>query len=97
MHRFHLFFLLFAAALAGNLAHASDAPKLIQKDGRYALLVEGHQFLILGSQIHNSSSWPSELPQVWDWMETFCMPTPSRRPCTGSSLSGSRARSTTPT
>jgi hypothetical protein len=30
------------------------------------LLVDGHPFLILGGQIHNSSAWPSELPQVWD-------------------------------
>jgi len=27
--------------------------------------VEGRPYLILGGQIHNSSSWPSELPQVW--------------------------------
>ena len=71
MHRFHLFFLLFAAALAGNLAHASDAPKLIQKDGRHALLVDGKPFLILGGQIHNSSAWPSELPQVWNSLESL--------------------------
>jgi len=42
-----------------------EAPKLVQKDGRWAFLVEGRPYLILGGQIHNSSSWPSELPQVW--------------------------------
>jgi hypothetical protein len=47
---------------------AADAPKLVQKDGRYALLVDGRPFLILGGQIHNSSGWPSELPQVWESM-----------------------------
>ncbi|HEU5231464.1 MAG TPA: DUF5597 domain-containing protein [Terriglobales bacterium] len=46
--------------------HAAEAPRVIQKDGRWALLVDGHPFLILGGQIHNSSAWPSELPQVWD-------------------------------
>ncbi len=48
--------------------HAVEAPQLIQKDGRYTLLVEGKPYLILGGQIHNSSAWPSELPQVWKSM-----------------------------
>jgi hypothetical protein len=47
---------------------AEEPPKLVQKDGRYALMVDGRPFLILGGQIHNSSGWPSELPQVWDSM-----------------------------
>ncbi len=42
-----------------------EAPRLAEKDGRQTLLVEGRPFLILGGQIHNSSAWPSELPQVW--------------------------------
>lgn len=45
---------------------AADAPRFVQKDGRHALLVDGKPFLMLGGQIHNSSAWPSELPQVWD-------------------------------
>jgi hypothetical protein len=49
-------------------ALAVEAPQLVQKDGRYALMVEGHPFLMLGGQIHNSSAWPSELPQVWKSM-----------------------------
>jgi hypothetical protein len=49
-------------------ALAVEAPQLVQKDGRYTLLVEGRPFLILGGQIHNSSGWPSELPQVWQSM-----------------------------
>jgi hypothetical protein len=49
-------------------ALAVDAPQLVQKDGRYALMVEGRPYLILGGQIHNSSSWASELPQVWQSM-----------------------------
>lgn len=50
------------------LAHASDPPKLVHEDGRYALMVDGHPYLVLGGQIHNSSAWPSELPQVWKSM-----------------------------
>jgi len=56
-------------ALASALpVMATEAPRLKQKDGRYTLLVDGRPFLILGGQIHNSSSWPSELPQVWESM-----------------------------
>jgi uncharacterized protein DUF5597/glycosyl hydrolase family 35 len=62
----------FAAVLlavsALGYADAADAPTLAQKDGRYALMVDGRPFLILGGQIHNSSAWPSELPQVWESM-----------------------------
>ncbi len=68
MNRFRLLLLLFAATLAANLTLASDSPKLIQKDGRWAFLVDGQPYLILGGQIHNSSAWPSELPQVWKSM-----------------------------
>src|SRR5271163_914358 len=49
-------------------AIAVEAPRLVEKDGRYALMVEGRPYLILGGQIHNSSGWPSELPQVWESM-----------------------------
>src|SRR5437016_4242700 len=50
---------------------AAEAPRLVQKDGRYALMVDGRPYLILGGQIHNSSAWPVELPQVWDSMATL--------------------------
>ncbi|MGD0890977.1 MAG: DUF5597 domain-containing protein [Terracidiphilus sp.] len=52
-------------------ASAVEAPKLVQKDGHYALLVDGRPYLVLGGQIHNSSSWPSELPQVWESMASL--------------------------
>jgi hypothetical protein len=58
--------LLFIAA--ASQLFSADAPRLIQKDGRYIFLVDGHPYLILGGQIHNSSGWPSELPQVWKSM-----------------------------
>lgn len=49
-------------------ARAAEAPRIEKKDGRYALIVDGKPFLALGGQIHNSSAWPSELPQVWESM-----------------------------
>src|SRR5690349_11589119 len=60
--------LLFFACIAMPHAFAAEAPRLVQKDGRWALLVEGKPYLVLGGQIHNSSAWPSELPQVWKSM-----------------------------
>lgn len=69
------FRILLLAVLASLMllsrSFASEAPKLVQKDGRYALIVDGHPYLILGGQIHNSSAWPSELPQVWESMATL--------------------------
>jgi beta-galactosidase GanA len=57
------------ASLFGHfLGFAAEAPKIVQSDRRYALLVDGKPFLVLGGQIHNSSAWPSELPQVWKSM-----------------------------
>lgn len=44
---------------------AAEAPRFIEKDGRWALLVDGQPYLMLGGQVHNSSAWPSELPGVW--------------------------------
>jgi hypothetical protein len=49
-------------------AWSNEAPRVVEKNGRQTLFVEGHPFLILGGQIHNSSAWPSELPQVWKSM-----------------------------
>ena len=60
-------FCLFSFALSLLLSPV-EAPRIEKKDGRYALMVEGRPYLILGGQIHNSSAWPSELPQVWDSM-----------------------------
>ena len=44
-------------------------PRVINKDGRYALLVDGAPYLMLGAQVHNSSDWPATLPKVWPAME----------------------------
>jgi len=40
-------------------------PSLVKKDGRYALMVDGAPYLMLGAQSHNSSTWPAMLPKVW--------------------------------
>ncbi len=73
-----------AALFAGSTAFAADAqsqasmpapmtthpiPRLIQQDGRYALLVDGAPYLMLGAQSKNSSDWPVTLPAVWAAIE----------------------------
>jgi hypothetical protein len=67
---------IFAAAVllavaATGVARAVEAPKLVEKDGRFALMVEGRPYLALGGQIHNSSAWPAELDQVWRSLEAM--------------------------
>jgi beta-galactosidase GanA len=47
----------------------SPIPRLVRRDGRYALFVDGAPFLMLGAQVHNSSAWPAMLPKVWPAME----------------------------
>ena len=75
--RIRLTLLLSAAALLLQMpARAADqpvgnSPRFVQKDGRWAFMVDGKPWLALGGQIHNSSGWPSELPQVWKSMEAL--------------------------
>jgi beta-galactosidase GanA len=51
--------------LAAGVAGAAPVPSVVTRDGRSALLVDGAPYLVLGAQVHNSSSWPSMLPKVW--------------------------------
>jgi beta-galactosidase GanA len=59
--------LLLALLASPAIAQAGDhpLPRLMHKDGRHALLVDGAPYLILGAQVNNSSAWPAVLPQVW--------------------------------
>jgi hypothetical protein len=44
-------------------------PRIVEKDGRYALLVDGAPYLMLGAQSNNSSDWQTTLPKVWSAVE----------------------------
>jgi len=46
-------------------------PEIVQKDGRYALFVDGEPFFIFGGQSHNSGTWPKMLPGVWSTIENI--------------------------
>jgi hypothetical protein len=56
---------LLTSGSAYSQAGTGMMPKIIEKDGRHALLVDGQPFLMLGGQAHNSSAWPGMMPQVW--------------------------------
>jgi beta-galactosidase GanA len=44
-------------------------PRLVERDGRYALMVDDAPYLILGAQTNNSSNYPAMLPKVWPAVE----------------------------
>ena len=67
--RFMTLMLCSVAAVAS--AHAGELPRLRTEDGRHALLVDGKPYLMLGAQVHNSSNYPSVLPQVWPVMQAL--------------------------
>lgn len=39
--------------------------KIVEKNGRHTLLVDGRPFFMLGGQAHNSSAWPAMMPNLW--------------------------------
>ena len=57
----------FAQGAAPSSAQAGVAqmPRVVEKDGRWALMVDGAPYLMLGLQVNNSSAWPAMLPEVW--------------------------------
>lgn len=55
-----------AGARAQKTSSAAEPiPQLAQKDGRYALMVDGAPFLMLAGQANNSSNYAAALDQVW--------------------------------
>jgi beta-galactosidase GanA len=58
---------LCAALAATDPARAGgpDLPRIVEKDGRHALMVDGAPFVMLAGQAHNSSNYPRALPKVW--------------------------------
>jgi beta-galactosidase GanA len=65
--------IILAASSAGFASQGQvpehPIPSLVQQDGRYALLVDGAPYLILGAQANNSSDWPAILPKLWSAIE----------------------------
>lgn len=50
---------------------ADDVPRIVHRDGRHALIVDGEPFLMMGAQVNNSSAWPAALSKVWPTMQAL--------------------------
>ncbi|MBC7940355.1 MAG: DUF5597 domain-containing protein [Chitinophagaceae bacterium] len=57
--------LVLAGANLTVAAAPTEPPRLLHRDGRTALMVDGAPFVMLGAQVHNSSNYPHTLKQVW--------------------------------
>ena len=55
---------LLSFALAAP-AMAAELPRVVTKNGRHAMMVDGAPFLMLTGQVHNSSNYPAVLSKVW--------------------------------
>jgi hypothetical protein len=60
-----------AALSVGAAAQVKEhpAPRIVERNGRYALMVDGAPYLILGAQSNNSSDWPAALAEIWPAVE----------------------------
>ena len=53
------------SAQGADIVLDAPLPRIVHKDGRHALLVDGKPFFMLGAQVNNSSAWPAQMPLVW--------------------------------
>jgi hypothetical protein len=60
-----------AQAAPAVAAAARPIPAIVEKYGRFALMVDGEPYLMLGVQVNNSSAWPEYLGRVWTAAEAF--------------------------
>ena len=63
--------LLLVAPLAMSAAQTVPLPRIVARNGRHELLVDGRPFLVLGAQVNNSSNYVSALPHVWPTMRAI--------------------------
>ena len=54
-----------------TVGSAVHIPTIQQKNGHFALMVDGKPYLMLGVQANNSSAWPAFLDKVWPAAETL--------------------------
>ena len=57
--------LLLAVLVSVPLCAQQQMPRLEHQNGRFALLVDGQPYLMLGAQVGNSSGWPARLETLW--------------------------------
>jgi hypothetical protein len=71
MEVFAILTLASAQAPLKSAATTKPLPAVIEKDGHYALEVDGKPYLMLGVQANNSSAWPAYFDKVWPAAETL--------------------------
>ena len=71
MRLIHFLKLAVLLTISPALLFGQETTHIAKKDGRFALIVEGKPYLMLGAQINNSSSWASSLPQTWPALEAL--------------------------
>jgi len=59
------------ASTSASRTAVRSIPTIVQKDGHFALMVDGAPYLELGVQANNSSAWPAYLDRVWPAAETL--------------------------
>jgi len=65
LRRFSLLRVVLLLSFFPALLVAQEGPRIVKKDGRFALMVDGKPYLMLGAQLNNSSSFASLMPKVW--------------------------------
>jgi len=58
-------FLVLAGTVATAFAQGKPIAQLVKKDGRFAFLVDGKPFIILGGQVMNDSAFPDLMERAW--------------------------------
>ena len=76
-------------------ARPSEAPHIVQQDGRHALIVEGAPFSSSEPKLTTPAPGPKSCPRSGPRSKP-CTPTPPKPPSTGSRWSPHRATSTSP-
>ena len=61
--------LAWASSLA--FAQAKPIPRLVKKGEKYALLVDGKPFIMMGSQVLNNSAFPDRMERIWPIMKAM--------------------------
>ncbi len=64
----NVLFVAAAALMSGAVIAADPVPRIVSRDGKHALMVDGAPWLALCAQVNNSSNYPSALPKVWPVM-----------------------------
>ena len=67
----HFLMLSLSLLFVRGAVSAQDAPHIAKKNGRFALVVDGKPYLMLGAQINTSSAWASSLPKVWPALDAL--------------------------